>query len=87
MTVMAQRLRSWNPFKRAHGQRVRCPNDNWTFAPGYTDGVCPLDGWKPEGLTFERPYAARIDWFVPSVIFLAVVSVLMGILAFMAYNR
>ncbi|MGZ4208298.1 MAG: methane monooxygenase/ammonia monooxygenase subunit A, partial [Actinomycetota bacterium] len=53
----------------------------------YTDGVCPLDGWKPEGLEFRRPLAARVDWFWPSMIFMAVASIAMGVLVLLAYSH
>jgi hypothetical protein len=69
------------------GQLAHCPNDDWDFDPRYTDGVCPLDGWRPPGAPVEPPVAARIDWFWPSVGLLAVMSIVMGVLVLIAYNQ
>ena len=86
MTVIAQRVKSLVP-RRERVQTVTCPNDDWTFTPRYTDGVCPLDGWKPEGIDFHPPFAARVDWFWPSMIFMVVASISMGVLVVLAYGR
>jgi hypothetical protein len=86
MTVIAQRVKSLVP-RRERVQTVTCPNDHWTFTPRYTDGVCPLDGWKPEGIDFHAPFAARVDWFWPSMIFMAAVSIAMGVLVVLAYGH
>jgi hypothetical protein len=66
---------------------VVCPIDDWPFAPRYTDGVCPLCGWRPEGVHMDPPLFTRIDWFWPSMGVLLVVSVLMAVLVLTAYNR
>ena len=66
---------------------AHCPVDDWDFAPRYTDGVCPICGWRPPGAHVEPPLVARIDWFWPSVGFLAVVSVAMAIAVIVAYVR
>lgn len=87
MTVLAQRVKRLVPTRRAPEATVTCPNDNWSFMPRYTDGACPLDGWKPEGLEFRRPFAARMDWFWPSMIFMAVASIAMGVLVVLAYTH
>jgi hypothetical protein len=68
------------------GPLAHCPNDDWDFDPRYTDGVCPLDGWRPPGPKVEAPVSARVDWFWPSVGLLVVMSLLMGILVLIAYN-
>ena len=68
-------------------KRAWCPVDDWAFSPRYTDGVCPLCGWRPEGTRAEAPWLATIDWFWPAVGALLVVSVLMGVLVVIAYNR
>jgi len=87
MTVIAQRVRRLVPATREHVEKVTCPNDNWTFAPKYTEGVCPLCGWKPEGLEYSAPFAARVDWFWPSMFFMLAASVAMGILVILAYTH
>ena len=66
---------------------AHCPVDDWDFAPRYTDGVCPICGWRPEGVDVTPPLAARIDWFWPAMVFLAVVSVAMAIAVIVTYVR
>ena len=65
--------------------RARCPLDEWEFDARYTDGVCPLCGWRPPGAPVPAPRAARIDWFWPALAAMAVASVLMGVLVLIAY--
>jgi hypothetical protein len=67
--------------------KAHCPIDDWDFDARYTDGVCPLCGWRPSGPPVEAPRAARIDWFWPTVLLMLVASVLMGVLVLVAYNR
>ncbi len=38
----------------------RCEVDDWEFHPRYTDGACPLCGWRPADVTTEPPLAQRI---------------------------
>jgi len=66
---------------------AHCPIDDWDFAPRYTDGVCPICGWRPEGIDVTLPFAARIDWFWPAVGFLALVSVAMAIAVIVTYIK
>jgi hypothetical protein len=73
--------------ERGSGETVaHCPVDDWDFRPLYTDGVCPLCGWAPEGAvrSFQRQ---TIDWFWPAVGAMAVASGLMAILVILAYVR
>jgi hypothetical protein len=86
MTVLIARVRRFAPT-RQKTVTVTCPTDRWTFTPRYTDGVCPLCGWAPEGVEYKAPFAARTDWFVPSLVFTGLVSILMGVLVVIAYNR
>jgi hypothetical protein len=88
MTVIAQRVRRFIPTgRREDTARVVCPNDNWSFAPKFTGGVCPLCGYKPEGVDFHAPFAARVDWFWPSMAFMLAASIAMGILVILAYGH
>ncbi|MBV9284869.1 MAG: hypothetical protein JO176_09650 [Acidimicrobiia bacterium] len=73
-------------LEREPDVRVTCPNDGWTFAPRYTDGRCPIDGWKAP-VDVAPPRFAQIDWFWPALIAMAVVSILMGVLVVLAYVR
>jgi hypothetical protein len=88
MTVIAQRMRRFVPTgRRQDTARVMCPVDDWSFAPKYTNGVCPLCGYKPEGVEFHSPFAARVDWFWPSMAFMLAASIAMGVLVILAYGR
>lgn len=71
----------------AAGARSHCPLDDWDFDARYTDGVCPLCGWRPPGSHVAPPRLARLDWFWPLVAVLVAVSVSMGILVLVAYSR
>ena len=66
---------------------AHCPIDDWTFAPRYTGGVCPLCGWRPEGIHVAPPLSRRIDWFYPALAALLLTSVVMLVLVLVAYNR
>jgi len=89
MTVMAQRMRRFIPtgHRSDDTARVVCPVDNYSFAPKYTDGVCPLCGYKPEGVEFHAPFAARVDWFWPSMVFMVAASIAMSILVLITYTH
>jgi len=67
--------------------RVHCEFDDWDFAPQFTDGVCPLCGWQPEGFEADPPLSQRLDWFTIMLAVVVVASVLMGILVLRAYAR
>ena len=73
--------------RRADDLRVVCPHDEWSFAPRYTDGVCPLCGWEPVGVDVKPPLLSTIDWFVPVMVMLALASVVMTILVVIAYTH
>jgi len=66
---------------------AHCPIDDWDFAPRYTDGVCPICGWRPDDVDTTPPLAPRIDWFWPSMAFLALVSLVMAIAVIVTYVR
>jgi len=72
---------------RPADETCHCPTDNWDFVPRYTDGVCPLCGYRPEGAPITAPWSARVDWFWPTAAMFLVISVVMGILVLAAYNR
>ena len=67
--------------------RVHCEFDDWDFAPQFTDGVCPLCGWQPEGFEANPLLSQRIDWFMVMLIVVVVASLLMGILVLRAYTQ
>ena len=64
-----------------------CPTDEWSFTPRYTDGICPLCGWQPEGPLAAPPLSRRIDWFYPTLGALLLTSAVMLVLVILAYNR
>jgi hypothetical protein len=73
--------------RRPDEQRATCPTDHLMFTPRYTDGACPLCGWRPEGMDIQPPLSVRMDWFWPSMGFLLACSVAMAILVIVLYNR
>ena len=82
MTDLIRRFRREDDDVIAH-----CPYDDWDFPPRYTDGACPICGWRPEGIDVEPPLTARIDWFWPSIGLLGAVSIVMCVLVIVAYVR
>ena len=69
------------------GVSVRCPTDDWEFHPRFTDGACPLCGWRPHSVVDERPLIARIDWFLVALVVLVAVSLVMAVLVGRAWTR
>jgi hypothetical protein len=67
--------------------RVHCEFDDWDFAPQFTDGVCPLCGWAPDGYEANPPLSQRIDWFMIMLAVVVLASLLMGILVLRAYTQ
>ena len=65
--------------------RVRCEFDDWEFSPRYTEGVCPLCGWRPDSVVETLPLVQRLDWFLLMLVVVVVASILMGILVIHAY--
>lgn len=77
-----------NVFSRRADEIVaHCPTDDFDFRPQYTNGRCPLCGWRPEGKRIDPPRLAHVDWFWPALIMMLALSVLMAILVFVAYAR
>lgn len=73
--------------RREDEPAAHCPNDDWEFAPRYTDGVCPICGWRPPGVRVEPPLAGRLDWFWPAIVFVAIASIAMAIAVVVVYVR
>jgi hypothetical protein len=67
--------------------RAHCEFDDWDFAPRFTDGVCPLCGWQPEGFEADPPLSQRIDWFMIMLVVVVLASILMGGLVLRAYAQ
>jgi hypothetical protein len=62
---------------------VDCPNDDLSFRPYYTDGVCPLCGWRA-GAPIAAPWTHRVDWVWIAFAALIAVSILMAAIVFVA---
>ena len=69
------------------GVRAHCEFDDWDFAPRFTDGACPLCGWRPEGIVVEPSLAERMDWFMVMLVVVVIASLVMGILVLHAYTQ
>ena len=42
-----------------------CELDGWNFKPRYTEGACPICGWKPEGAPAAPRWLAlsrKVEW-------------------------
>jgi hypothetical protein len=67
--------------------RAICPVDSWAFTPLYTDGTCPVCGWRPEGYVYAPPPLTPYVRYWGTVLTVAVVSVVMCLLVVTAYNQ
>ena len=76
-----------NLLTRAPDVFAHCEADDWTFAPRYTDGVCPLCGWQPGDLDARPPWLATVDWFVPAMLAMVLASIVMSVVVIIAYSR
>jgi hypothetical protein len=65
---------------------AHCPVDDWDFSPYFTEGRCPLCGYRPPG-QMPTPQSRRLDWFWPLAGAMVAMSALMGVLVLVAYNR
>lgn len=74
-------------FGTGDGVRVYCEFDDWTFSPRYTDGVCPLCGWRPDGVVEDTPLVQRMDWFLVMLAVVVIASIIMGILVLHAWSQ
>jgi hypothetical protein len=82
MTAIRDRV-----FGTGDGVQAHCEFDDWDFSPRFTDGVCPLCGWQPEGIVEETPLVQRLDWFMVMLVVVVVASLAMGILVIHAYTQ
>ena len=74
-------------FGTGDGVRVHCEFDDWTFSPRYTDGACPLCGWRPDGVAEETPLVQRMDWFMVMLVVVVIASIIMGVLVLHAWSQ
>jgi len=75
----------------AHGQtlgphdHVVCPIDDLEFRPYYTDGACPICGWRPDEAV-GRPWWLDADPVLVAFVVAAVVAALMVVIVIAAYR-
>jgi hypothetical protein len=74
-------------FGTGEGVVAHCEFDDWDFAPRFTDGACPLCGWRPEGIVEEPSLVERMDWFMVMLVVVVIASLVMGILVLHAYSQ
>jgi hypothetical protein len=65
--------------------RVVCPIDDLEFRPYYTDGECPICGWKPTDPVAE-PWWQTADPVVVAFGAAVLVAVIMVIIVIAAYR-
>lgn len=58
---------------------VECPVDELRFRPYFSEGGCPICGWKPVEYAVAKPWTHRADWALLAFIALVVCSVVMAI--------
>ena len=57
---------------------VECPIDELRFRPYYSEGACPICGWRPQGQAVGTPWTHRADWALIAFLALVVASVVMA---------
>jgi hypothetical protein len=76
-------------LRQQQAKKTHCPVDDWDFDARYTDGACPICGWRPEGSAVAavpawRQQLARVPWDYVGLGFLFVVLVALGIFVALA---
>ncbi len=67
--------------------RAICPVDSWTFTPLYSDGRCPLCGWKPEGYVYAPPPLTPYERYWGALGGILATSVAMCVVVVLAYTH
>lgn len=60
-----------------------CELDDWDFDPRYTEGVCPICGWQPEGAPPAPQWlllSRRVPWDVVLLLVVLFVAVFLGMI-------
>ena len=64
-------------------RRVRCELDDWSFDPRYTDGICPICGWRPDAAVYSVPAwrvaLGKVEWDLVGLFVLFAVLVFWGV--------
>jgi len=69
--------------RRHRSATAYCEVDQWRFDPRYTQGRCPICGWKPDSAANAPRWLAianRLDWEMLGLFLLADVLVLLGLI-------
>ena len=69
--------------RRRTAVRFRCELDGWDFDPRYTEGACPICGWKPEGAPSAPRWLAlsrKVDWDLVGLFVLFAVLVFLAVI-------
>lgn len=59
-----------------------CELDGWRFDPRYTQGGCPICGWKPDGAPDAPRWlrlTRRVDWDLLGLFMLADMLLVLGL--------
>jgi hypothetical protein len=70
-------------FPTRSAPRLYCELDGWSFDTRYTEGACPICGWKPEGAPSAPRWLAlsrRVDWPVVGLFVLFALLVFLAVL-------
>lgn len=76
-------------FGRRANARARaiCPVDSWAFTPLYSNGACPLCGWKPEAYVYKPPFLTPYERYWGALGGIVALSVVMAIVVVIAYTQ
>ena len=67
--------------------RAICPVDSWAFTPLYSNGACPLCGWKPDGYVYRPPLLTPYERYWGALGGIVALSVVMAIFVITAYTQ
>ena len=67
--------------------RAICPVDSWAFTPLYSNGACPLCGWKPDAYVYKPPLLTPYERYWGALGGIVAVSVVMAIFVIYAYTH
>ena len=69
-------------------RRVHCDVDDWDFDPLYTDGACPICGWRPAGTESVKPrWMERMDVVLWDIVAVGVLGIGLIALAYVVIHN
>lgn len=84
---LAAAVLGWRARRADARAKAICPVDDRAFTPLYSNGVCPLCGWAPDGYTYRAPLFAPYDRYWGAIAGIAAISAVMCIAVVIAYTR